>query len=45
MNDKGTRKCLRQADHIRGQLMTQIIRNVQLGHGGERKTLEAKTST
>jgi hypothetical protein len=40
MNEERTGKCLRQVEHIRGHLWTQIFHSSQLSHGGDRKTFE-----
>jgi hypothetical protein len=45
MNEERTGKCLRQVEHIRGHLWTQIFHSSQLSHGGDRKTFEVMTST
>jgi hypothetical protein len=44
MNEERTGKWLRQVEHIRGLFGTQIFRNCQPSHRGDRKIVEVMTS-
>jgi len=46
MNEERIGKCLRQVEHIRGQLWHRYsIYNYQPCHGGDHKAFEVMTST